>query len=695
MTAFSLLPLFGKYRHLLLAIGLFLVLDLGVLLFNFYTSQQIEADTAQINNAAELRMYSQQLTKSLLTLEAETRSAAPVQSSMAQLTQSRSAFNAGLERLRRTLGEDETPLLLDGPQHRHDGLELVDRIEKTWRPIDQEIASFIGDDVPALELVELAATKAVARNVRLMQNADDLVVHLETVALSKSQFMRRIQLAAMLLAALNFLFIIFKFLRSLARSDQQADEARRETRQILDSVQEGLFLLDRDWRIGSQRSASLDAIFGQQLRTGTDFRWLLKSLFSAKDAEAAEHFIEVLFNRKVKASLLQQLNPLQEIELAGHPTRRGSRYLSFAFSQIRNANGEIVALLLTVFDVSPQVHLQHELATAQERAKSDVELLLGVLDHDPRDVKAFIAAARQRLDTINHGLETAGGSSQTYRDLVGKIMRTIHGLKGEAAALGMSTVERQAHLFEDRLQPLMRQADLSGDEFIPVAVQMKALLEQLLRVDTVIDRVVRFTHGEQPGDDGRTRLKTLLTQAEHLALKVAADLNKKIRLEISAPGVSTLPEAQGRLLAETLPQLIRNAVVHGIEPRAERSRQGKQETGTIRIEVNLAADGGLQVSVRDDGCGLMPEQLRHDLVARGFRTAEQVKAMNDSEIVATIFESGFSSRQQVDPHGGRGEGLALVRELLAKAGGRLRIFSEPNAYTQFLFQLRPERKMSH
>lgn len=684
----------GKYRDLLLAIALFLFLDLGVLLFNFYTSRQIEADTALINHAAELRMYSQQLAKSLLTLQAETRGAQPVQSSLTQLGQAQTAFNGALEELRRALAGSDEIALLDNRADRIEGLALIEQVEKTWRPIDHEVRPLLGSDAPPLDLVEMATTKAVARNVRLMHNADDLVRHLEGIAFKRSGLMRNIQLVAIVLATLNFLFIVFKFLRRLSASDRVAEAARRETRQILDTVQEGLFLVRPDWRIGGQRSAALDAMLGRPIAAGDDFRRLLHELFSAADASAAENFVEVLFNPKVKAGLLDQLNPLQEIELRAHPTRRGSRYLSFSFRQIRSANNEIAAVLLTVFDVSPQVHLQHELAASEERARGDVELLLGVLDQDPRSVKAFTAAARARLNDINRRLESAGGDAAAYRELAAGILRVVHGIKGEAAALGASTVERQAHQFENRLAPLARQAGLGGDDLIPVAVEMRALLEQLLRVDTVIERVLRFSAAANPADEGRTHLKSLLTQAEYLALKVAAELNKKVRIEVAAPGISTLPEVQGRLLAETLPQLIRNAVVHGIEPRQERSRLGKPETGTIRIEVNSAADGGLLVSVRDDGCGLSAEQLRHDLVARGFRSAEQVAAMNDNEIVATIFESGFSSREQVDAHGGRGEGLARVRELLTEAGGRLRIFSEPHTYTQFLFQLGVNKKVA-
>ena len=59
---------FGKYRDLVIAIALFLILDLGVLVLNFFASTLIETDAARINIASELRMLSQQMTKPLLTM---------------------------------------------------------------------------------------------------------------------------------------------------------------------------------------------------------------------------------------------------------------------------------------------------------------------------------------------------------------------------------------------------------------------------------------------------------------------------------------------------------------------------------------------------------------------------------------------------------------------------------------------------
>ena len=90
----------GKYRDLLLAILLFIVLDLGILFFNFFASIQLERDASRINTAGELRMLTQQITKSLLTLQTEQREGLPIQTSMAQLGQGTAGFNEGLAALK-------------------------------------------------------------------------------------------------------------------------------------------------------------------------------------------------------------------------------------------------------------------------------------------------------------------------------------------------------------------------------------------------------------------------------------------------------------------------------------------------------------------------------------------------------------------------------------------------------------------
>ncbi len=680
----------GKYRDLVIAIALFLVLDLGVLLFNSHATRQIEADTRLINAGGEMRMYTQQLTKALLTLQQETAAELPNQTSLAQITEAHSYFRSALQRLKEALAKPMAQAAAEQAVDQADvGVAvLLLKVENYWRPMDDTVAPLLATPNPAREDVDIAATKFVGRNIRLMQLTDDLTRHLEATALNRASSLRQIQLGAILLALLNFVFIVVKFVRRLRESDRAVEAAREETTQILGTVHEGLFLVGRDGHIGAQYSASLETLFGRTLQPGENVHELLRTLVAPAEYEAVEQYMTLLFTDRIKAALLEQLNPLHEVEarLAGPENApRRIKHLSFEFEQVREGN-TVTALLVTVFDVSERVRLAQALAGAEQRAKTEVELLLGILDQEPTLLTGFVAAAQSRLDRINASLQAVRSDARAYAELVETTMRAVHAIKGEAAALKLEAVMREAHACEDGLARLRGRNELSGEDFIPVAVSINAIGEQLARVNAILDRMQRYTHREGAAPD--SGLAPMLKQIEGLAQRVAADVNKRVRFEAAVPALPAVSPAFSRLFQEAVPQLVRNAVVHGIESADERLRAGKPAEGTIRLEVRPQGDGALSLVVRDDGRGIDVPMLRRHLVEGKHKPAEYVARMSDQEVVATLFQAGVSTADELTEHAGRGVGLNVVSDLAEQVGAQLRIASQPNAYTEFTVSLR-------
>lgn len=672
----------GKYRELLAAITLFLILDLGVLVFNTFTSHLIERDTALINTAGELRVYSQQLTKALLTLRQELHAGEPVQTSLAEIGEAHAAFGAALAQLRQAgQGGGLWRTSMDAT-----GQERLALLEDYWGPIETAILPLRDNPHPIAIDVDSAATKAVGRNVRLMQLADDLTRHLEAQAVARAAWLRYIQVGAILLATLNFVFIVFKFIRRLLHSDRAAEQARRETRDILATVREGLFLLDRDGRIGGQFSRSLPALFGLPITGGQAFAPILAQLLEPEQREAAQDYIDLLFNRKVKPALLETLNPLREVALKHQDERRkGPSHLAFSFTQVQEA-GEVSALLVTVTDISRQMQLAQALAVTEARAGSEVESLLALLDQDPAQVRDFLDAAGSRLDQMNRALQDVRPEAQAYAELINQVFRGVHAIKGEAGSLGLTDLAAQAHQFEDVLAPLRRRHDLTGDDLIPIAFQVGELRQKLARIDAVLTRLARLP--DKPATPAHP-LTELKKQIEHLALKVAEDLNKKVRVEVVYP--SPEPDLDANLLRHLhtmLPQLVRNAVAHGIEAESERRQAGKPPEGTLRVEFLPTPDGGLSLSVRDDGRGISCARIRARLIELG-HSPERVETMSEKELLACLFMPGFSLEATAHAHAGRGVGLDLVRDMAAQAGARLRLSTLPDAYTQFTLQFQP------
>ena len=667
----------GKYRDLLFAILLFIVLDVGILLFNFFASTQLERDASRINSAGELRMLTQQITKSLLTLQMEKNSQMPIQSSMAQLGQGHAGFVKSLATIKGSMGQDiEFTAFGLNPEDLRDATR---KLEKEWGPLDEALRPVIVALEPGTEEVEIAVNKAVARNIRLMTLCDDLARGIESAANTKTTRMRQIQVLAIVLALINFVYIVFKFLRRLNASDQVAEAARRETEDILNTVTEGLLLVRADGKLGGQFSASVPKLFMRQVRAGDDFRTLLDGMLTLERASEARSYLDLMFDPKVKPSLLTQLDPLRDVEVSPTAGSRGRpKFLSFQMTQVREG-GVVKELLVTVFDVTQKVQLERELMATQEAARSDVEDLIRVLEHEPVLLQDFLVGARARLADFNQAMREVGRRPQAYLELVQEAARLVHSIKGEGAALSLMAVSRQAHLMENTLAPLLRRPDLSGEDLIPVVLELSRVQEQVERLYRVFERM-----GKLAGMDaieGPRIVEAMVENLRSLAQRVAESLSKEVRLTTHIADAS-IPLEITQVLREALPQLIRNAVVHGIEMPAERVGSGKPAMGELRLEIGRGHDGRLQVTLSDDGRGIEVPAVRQ----RAAQLRPDAAELTDSQVLGFIFDQNFSTATEVTEHAGRGVGLALVRQIVEKAGAKLRVMTQPRSYTRFILQ---------
>lgn len=667
----------GKYRDLLFAILLFIVLDLGILSFNFFASIQLERDASRINAAGELRMLTQQITKSLLTLQVEKRGELPIQTSMAQLNQGTTAFVQGLAALKNSMTNDvEFTIFGLNPDDLRDTLR---KLEREWVPLKDSIEPVIVSLEPNLEDTEIAATKAVARNMRLMALGDDLANGVEAAAKTKTERMRQIQVVAIVLAVINFVYIVFKFLRRLNASDRVAEAARRETDDILQTVSEGLLLVRADGSIGTQLSASVHRLFMREIKPGENFRQLLQGLLTKDRAEEANSFLDLMFDPKVKSALLTQLDPLKEVQITfPGDTSVKLRFLTFQFTQLREA-GRVKELLVTVFDVTQKVQLERELAATQEAAKSDVDDLIRVLEQEPLLLQDFLLGARSRLADLNQAMRAVGRKPEAYRALVDDAARLVHGIKGEGAALSLTAVSRQAHVMENALTPLLKRRDLSGEDLIPVVFELSRVQEQIERLHKVFARI-----GKPASDVSQHEprlIDAMVTNLRSLSERVAQSLGKQVRLTAYVNEV-TLPADVERALREALPQLVRNAIVHGIELPSERENLSKSPVGELRLDIGRAVDGLIEVSVSDDGRGIAVPEVRRRMAQLRTDSAQ----FTDSQVLGFIFDPHFSTANEVTEHAGRGVGLSLVRQIAEKAGAKLKVMTRPNVSTQFVLK---------
>jgi chemotaxis protein histidine kinase CheA len=173
----------------------------------------------------------------------------------------------------------------------------------------------------------------------------------------------------------------------------------------------------------------------------------------------------------------------------------------------------------------------------------------------------------------------------------------------------------------------------------------------------------------------RSAREGFVASAQQLADRIANDNGKKV--VVTCRGHDQVPESYRRPVKDVLIQLIRNAVVHGIETPAERQAQGKSAEGHIRINFEMVENGrAFRMQCEDDGRGLTPDKLRKTAVSKGIISQTDAAALSDQEAMMLVFRSGFSTAKDVTRDAGRGVGMDVIAEIAARLGGRISLNSE-------------------
>jgi two-component system, chemotaxis family, sensor kinase CheA len=160
---------------------------------------------------------------------------------------------------------------------------------------------------------------------------------------------------------------------------------------------------------------------------------------------------------------------------------------------------------------------------------------------------------------------------------------------------------------------------------------------------------------------------------------VAKHCGKDVALELSGQNTD-LDKGILDSLAEPLSHLVRNAVDHGIEPAEERLAAGKPARGTVMLN---AFHQGAQVvvEVSDDGRGIDLELVRKQAVEQGIVKPAELARLTESETLNLIFEPGFSTASEVTEISGRGVGMDVVRTVLDRLKGTVKVLTRPGKGT--------------
>jgi two-component system chemotaxis sensor kinase CheA len=467
----------------------------------------------------------------------------------------------------------------------------------------------------------------------------------------------------------------------LLRADSRISALRnQQMREILATVQEGFLLVDRDHRIGSEYSRSIEQILRRSDLPGRSFPQLVGELLGSEQAELAHDYIETLFNPNVIENLVVDINPLKSIHLT---ERNGQPDQHLEFSFRRSIEGrEIRRILVRVEDRTREIELASELEEQQRQAAQRVDLAMEMVQVDPDALTDYLTRFLAEMTQVDR-LRSPNAQGAT-RSRVDAIFRILHGLKGEAGVIGLKTFAQRLHRTEDAVAALRDKAGIEQEQIGTLDPWIDSL--RGLGNDAK-ELIARLSALSRKSDAPFPRPADPVSAVEGLIGDLAARLGKPARF-VAHWNPNDLPAAYTGVVREALIQLARNSMVHGVESQLRRLQAGKPAVASLQFALRRhKPEGQIEIVFQDDGQGLDLHRIREQA-----RERFGIDDIDDHQAAQMIFEPGFSTAAETTGDAGRGVGLDLVRDSVERLGGMIFVHSEPGVFCAFqiVLPLEPE-----
>lgn len=466
---------------------------------------------------------------------------------------------------------------------------------------------------------------------------------------------------------------------AVASREQAIATKNADLRRVLDNVEQGFLMLDRQGRLVGERSAMVD-----QWLEGAELGASFASILGRVDPIVGDTF-DLAWE-----SLVEGVMPL-DLCVSQLPAklRKGERHYRIEYRLVGegtpSSSGDEAETFESVMVVISDVTSEIERAEAEAQQRELVAAVARFVA-DRSGFLAFVAEGTALRDRIRDAaLEPAA------------LARDIHTLKGIAAMNGAERVASICHEVEDAAAE--RGDPPTAAERERIAAAWDALVSQVRALDTAsAEGRVELTAKEVAELE-----RALLDRAPHAALlaivegwsgePIDARLRQlgeeatRIARRLGKPEPEVAIDAGGLRaprewapLWSALVHLARNAADHGLEPAAVREAAGKPAAGVLVLAA-ARAPSGLTITISDDGRG-----IDWDALAARAR-ARDLPADTRDALLDALFADGVSTRADVTDVSGRGVGLAALREQVSAMGGEIRVDSTRGRGTRFEVRL--------
>ncbi len=471
-----------------------------------------------------------------------------------------------------------------------------------------------------------------------------------------------------LLAEIAFSLALTMIYKSQTRfMYNQLAERNLSIENIVNNVQAGFLIIGRDLQIQPGYSRSCLAFFDHKNLDHIDITDIL-----GRNIQHKAH---------LRCCLLQIFEDLlpEEVLFTNLPhsiTLREHMHISLDGKAVRDRTGRISSLLFSINDISKLI--------AVESINQKNEILLQAL----RNKEGFLSMLR----------ETAEALQTIERDFLGNrsvyALRLLHSMKGNLSSFGLDSATKLVHgieaqskisraditLLKDSINSFLREhfdvLNIDGLDSLQ-AIEYAIFQEDIDRLYQEIQVGVAPSHAAYPVLIDHIRglqmspIKKFLLPIEGQLQRFSKLLDKPAQLKLI--GTDTKVGYHFVKLVQHFPNLIRNALYHGIENQEDRPH--KVWPPVIGIAIT-DLDSTVTIELSDDGKGIDPQLIGQKAVEIGSIDAKALAQLSNEQILQLIFVDGVTTVSQSNELAGRGAAMSAIKAEVDRMGGVITVHSE-------------------
>jgi|GEM_PF-3671387 len=443
---------------------------------------------------------------------------------------------------------------------------------------------------------------------------------------------------------------------------------------LLDNAGQGFLSFDRFFRVQKEFSRECSKIFHQQDISGLK----VEKIFFTKPEDQKEFlgWMSHAFEKKTPFGVICDLAP-EKLYLK-------DRTFQIEYKKLDRSEGTYVMCILT--DITSKLELERQVLREQSLAKR----ILRVLQFREQ----FLVVYRE----LNHLLGSAYQFHQSSPNLKDykEHRRIVHTLKGTAGLFDFLELMDCMNEYEEYLQMNLEQSQIPDPEtsiqlIDRVVEEFDAILrflqdnlaeivdweELTIRIpETEFRRLLQFVKKTEISlhDEMlvylRRPFRNFFEPFQTLVNELAMSLDKVLHpLQIRGGKFLVDPDLY-RESIRPLVHVFRNSVDHGIEAPVEREMNGKDPMGMISVELKQDSDW-IHIRIQDDGSGIDPDLISELLEKNGLKSKTEISQMSESELVNSVFLSGFSTRESASLVSGQGIGMDAVKSKIEELKGKV------------------------